>query len=713
MTATTPDTGLRARVQRFTRTAAVFAIALGVCGFASPAVAADGDDPNDAGSVELHLSLGIHGKVLPGTGTTASLSVQNETDSQLSAGQVLIELNRTPLADDDAVTTWLDDSEASGDFVELGSDSADAVDAGNTESVSIDVPLEALAGLAPGVYPVRAALSGATTGDPGNDLVDRDATTESVLVVTAESTQVGVLVPITASPADGVLLSADELSTLTAVDGDLTAALDGVTGTAAVLAIDPSIVAAIRALGTSAPSSATDWLARLDELPNERFALQFGDADATVQAQAQLAQLLQPTTLQTALSPQNFPSAPATGTPAPAGVTPAPTPTQTDAPVLPTDEELTAIDGAVDSILWPHAGATTGDLATFDAYLGGTATTILSSSAIEGAAAAHATADGHDLLVVDDTASASISRAASEDDADARQRWLAATSAHLFLAAQDAPQTPLLVGLTRDQTRDATALREAIGAVDSIGFDLTSVRATAPTAVTLAPTDADTAAVRVAALQSLLADEGTLATFATILTDPQLLLSRERIRVLREIAVGVPDAKFSENVQAHRDATDDTLHAVSIPPSSTIQLLSANADLPFSIKNDLPWPVTLRLAVAPTDPRLDVQASTDVVVQPNTSARVKVPVSARVGSGEVGLRLNIYSPTGVLIDGPQTVRVAVRAEWETIGLIIFGSLAVLLIVGGVVRTVHRRRREAAEEEQAAETVEQGATTSDE
>ena len=60
-----------------------------------------------------------------------------------------------------------------------------------------------------------------------------------------------------------------------------------------------------------------------------------------------------------------------------------------------------------------------------------------------------------------------------------------------------------------------------------------------------------------------------------------------------------------------------------------------------------------------------------------------------------------------------SVRVAVRAEWETIGLIIFGSLAVLLIVGGVVRTVHRRRREAAEEEAAAETVEQGATTSDE
>lgn len=71
--------------------------------------------------------------------------------------------------------------------------------------------------------------------------------------------------------------------------------------------------------------------------------------------------------------------------------------------------------------------------------------------------------------------------------------------------------------------------------------------------------------LRVSALQNMLVDEGTLATFATILDDPQVLLGRERIRVLREIAVGVPETKFSTNVAVHRAATNDTLHAVSIP----------------------------------------------------------------------------------------------------------------------------------------------------
>lgn len=92
---------------------------------------------------------------------------------------------------------------------------------------------------------------------------------------------------------------------------------------------------------------------------------------------------------------------------------------------------------------------------------------------------------------------------------------------------------------------------------------------------------------------------------------------------------------------------------------------------------------------------------TETVVQPNSTTRVKVPVSARVGSGEVDLRLSLYSPTGVQIQGDQTVRVAVRAEWETIGLVIFGGLAVLLIALGVIRTIRRKRRETAEEDEEA------------
>lgn len=696
MTASTPDRRLRARLRRLTSAAAAFALAAGLGAVASPAMAADGDDETtDAGIVELSVAIGSHGRITPGASATASLSLQNDTDARLSTGTVTVEINRTPLSDGTAVSTWLDETSAPGEFETLGSKATDAVEAGGSDRVSVDIPPESLAELAPGVYPIRAGLSGASTGTVGSDdFVSRNVSADSVLVVTADAVQVGVIVPITATPADGVLLTADELAELTAADGALTAALDGVSGTAAVIAIDPAIVAAIRVLGTSAPANATDWLERFDDLPNERFALQFGDADATVQAQAQLPELLQPTTLAPFVNPLSFPSTPATATPTPGTSTPSPTPSSTDAPVLPDDETLTAIDDAIEGIVWPLAGARSEDLATFTSYFGGEVTTIVSSSATDAVDTAHATTDGHDLLVVDEAISAAISGAAGESASGARQRWLAAASAQLYFAGQAAPQGPLLVGLDRDETRDAAALREAIAAVDSPGFDLSSVRSAPAAGVALTGAVDD---LRVSALQNMLVDEGTLATFATILDDPQVLLGRERIRVLREIAVGAPETKFSTNVAVHRAATNDTLHAVSIPPSSTIQLLSANADLPFSVRNDLPWPVNLRLTVAPTDPRLEVQGSNEVVVQANSSARVKVPVSARVGSGELDLRLNLYSPTGALIDGPQTVRVAVRAEWETIGLVIFGGLAVLLIVGGVIRTVIRRRRESSVE----------------
>ncbi len=698
MTVTTPETGLRARVLRLTRRTAVFAIALGVCGFVAPsaAVGATDDSPGkDDQTVELYVSAGARGAVAPGGSTSAVVTVQNETDSQLSGGRVLVEINRTPLTDDDAITTWLDDGDASGDFTTLGSETTTTVDAGDEETTTVFVPDDVLGDIAPGVYPLRAALTGASTGTPGSDdEVDREVAATSVLVITAGQTaQIGVLVPITATPAGGALLTAEELSTLTAEDGALTAQLDGVVGTAAVLAIDPAIMASIRVLGTAAPASATEWLARLDDLPNERFALQFGDADATAQAHAQLPSLLQPTTLAPFLDERNFPKTPAAPITDAPDTTATPSPAATDSPAFPDDAALSEVDGAAPGILWPRGDVTQDDLATFEEYLGRAPLTVLPSSSVDGAVSAHATAGSSGLLVTADAASAVLSQAAAENDPAARQRALAAATAHLAVAAQSSPTSPLLVGLERDETRSADALRDAISTADTAGFSLTDLRATPAAAASLT---AEPDAARAAAVNELLADESTLTGFSTILADPALLLSPERIRILRTLAVGIPTASFDAEVLEHRDATRETLGAVSIPPSSTIQLLTAAADLPFRVRNDLPWPVTVRLTVIPTDLRLDVEQVTTAEVPANSSTRVKVPVSARVGSGELTLRLSLSSPTGVAIGGTESVRVAVRAEWETIGLAVLGGLIVVLIGLGVWRTVRRRRNEANE-----------------
>lgn len=712
MTATTFENGLRTRLQHLARGSVISAIVLGLAGAGAGSAFAATDADSESSPVELLVSAGVRGTVAPATATTASITVQNDSRSELSSGRVTVEINRTPLTDEAAVTTWLDDADATGGFEQLGADTTSPVEAEASVTTSLLLPTEALGDLAPGVYPLRATLTGAQT-DGQDD--SRTVTSTTVLVVTdAANPPIAVMVPITATPADGALLTADELSALTAPDGALTAVVEGVRGTSAILAIDPAIPAAVRALGSSAPDSAREWLRLLDALPNERFALQFGDADAATQAQAGLPGLLQPTTLAPFVDPSNFtepadetPTATPTPAPTPASVpsddteptsapTPSdePTPQPTDGPALPDDAALTAIEGATPGILWPRSDVSAADLDMFSTYLSDGAVTVLSSSVVGDAVGAHAAVAERSVLVTAAAASDALSEAAGEDDTAARQQRLAEASAHLSLSGQSNPTAPLLIGLDRDETRTADALRDAVTSVDSLGFGLSEVLAVPATPATLS-TEPDQS--RALALRGMLDSEVVLGDFSTILDDSQLLLSPKRIQILRATAVGLTEKGFDDAVSDVNDATTETLNAVDIPPASTIQLLSANADLPFSVRNDLPWPVNIQLSVKPSDPRLDVQSVTPWTIQAGTTTRVKVPVSARVGSGEVTLTLSLSSPTGVPISQPENVRVSVRAEWEAIGLGVFGGLIVLLLGLGIIRTIRRRRREAVAE----------------
>src|SRR5690606_34041571 len=147
---------------------------------------------------------------------------------------------------------------------------------------------------------------------------------------------------------------------------------------------------------------------RLELLSNERFTLQPGDADATVQARAQLAELLQPLTLDTYLDPANFAPARPTATPAP---TPTASPSGTpppSAPELPTYEELTSVSSAESDILWPLGDVETADLSIFYAYLDADATTVLPSSSLAATASALMDIDGHHVLASDAAASESF-----------------------------------------------------------------------------------------------------------------------------------------------------------------------------------------------------------------------------------------------------------------------------------------------------------------
>ncbi|WP_223849005.1 DUF6049 family protein [Microbacterium hominis] len=305
------------------------------------------------------------------------------------------------------------------------------------------------------------------------------------------------------------------------------------------------------------------------------------------------------------------------------------------------------------------------------------------------------------MLSYDADVSAALRTASLASDGVHQGAGLAAASAYASLAVQgSSASAPLLVVIDRASGRSSTGLRAAITAATSLAgrtaIDLSAVAAAPATAVTVTGGTAPDSA-RVDALHGLLDDETALSAFATVLSDPALLTAPERAKILQLLAnvwLAVPD-QFATAVSDHRDATAKTMRAVAIVPPSDITLLASSAPLTFSVRNDLPWPVTLTLSVNPNDPRLIVQKTAEVSAGSAQSTRVQVPVQARVGSGESTLDLQLRSTAGVPIGSEVRVAVTVRAEWESVGIVLMVVLIGAMLVLGLIRTVRKLRRRGA------------------
>ena len=676
------------------------------------------------------LSPLFQGVVTIGSSLSVSVSVQNGTPRLLAPTTATLELGRTPITSRATLAAWQAGAAdaAVGPLVPAAAASLEAIAKGEalTTGMTVDAASAELAGLAPGVYPLRLRYG----TEP-----DSPTSTSTMIVRDADAAatplSVGILVPITAPAIGTGLLTAAELTELTGPNGALTAALDAVAGTPAILAVDPAILAAIRVLGTAAPANALEWLTRLDTLPNERFALAFADGDLATAHAAQIATPFQPSTLQSYMLPANFipvpvpsptptpgVSDPATATPDPTA-TPTPTaePVDPTAPVFPTLTQLLTVTGAHAGMAWPVTGtATTGliERLTKVAADAPGATLISSANTVAGAGpntvAVRGSAEGAPVLVYDSLVSTALRDAASASDPLLRGAPLAAAAAQLTLAGAGATG-PLLVTVDRGADRSRLDLTAAIDAVTGMPgvtpVSLDALLATPPSKVEIV--DAAPIEARVAAARRLTDTEASIAAFATILDDPTLLTGPERASIAQLLgaewlsnewpadAAVSPDEEWAEAIDSHEQASARTLSSVGILPPSTTNLISSGAKLQFWVRNDLPYPVNVVFVTSPDDLRLEVERSTPVTALPKSNTRVEVPVLAKVGSGDVQLQLELRSPTLQPIGQPVTAEVVVRADWEFIGII---SLAVIvggLFVVGLIRTVVRRRKRRAEE----------------
>lgn len=703
MTMTSPSTGPRdarprraARGARMRLAAAVAAILALV---ASP-LAATAAGPPPSRPLTFAMAPRGDGIVVEGQSLIVSLTASNPTDSTVAAGEVTIAIGRDALSTRASLDAWLGGDRPSLPLTAIATTTIDSLAAHGvrTTTSAIESADSGIDDLEPGVYPLLATYASA----------QGELTSASVVTVPDEdavAADVAVVVPIIAGPLDDGLLTADQLTELTADGGALRAQLDAVAGTAAILAIDPALPAAVRVLGQSAPASAVAWLDELLALPNSRFALQFGDADLASQIAGGLSRPLGLLPLTSYLDPANFTES--------AAETPEPSPTPGSDPALPDIEELTDIGASSGTLFWPATGtagaetvAALGDIVVDDTE----SVTLVSSSATteSGAVPARAAAGEAQLLVYDAAVSEALRAASAAEDAVPRAAAQAAAVAYAQAATRERPGATLLLTVDRGVDRSRAALHDAVttatGLPGRTPVSLRELLEATPTAVDLQKVQPDVA--RVAALRAFQDDEAELTAFATILEDATLLTGAERAAVLQLLGNGWRGRlePWGDAVAEHREQSRTTLGAVAIVPAGDKTLLGSAAPLRFTIRNELPWAVSLVLIASPNDPRLVVQRTTPVEAEAAQNTRAEVPVEARVGSGESTIDLQLRSPSMVAIGGPVSVGVNVQAEWESVGVVIMAVLVAGLLVLGVIRTVRRmrRRRETSPAEEATE-----------
>lgn len=545
-------------------------------------------------------------------------------------------------------------------------------------------------GLAGGALAILVAVGWAT----GGGLAATAATTAS-----SSPLRVAIVVPMTTEvPTTGVL-DATRLETLTGPGGELTRALDAVTGTGATIALDPMIPASIRRLGTAAPESSRAWLSRLETLEEPVFLLAYADADLTPFARADRLDLAAPSDFEAGLDPAAFGPA-ETATPTPAATASDDTPSD-GPPPLPTTADLVAWDGAVARIAWPVAGTAAGsDLAAYVAA--GFDATLLSSSNVSETSGARAAAGDAALLVADSAASELARTASTAIDDATRGAALSRLDAALEGLAAAHPGRSVILTLDREPGSAPFSLAETVASIVAEGdariAGLDDVLAdTAERASVVAGTDDP----GVALLPSFAEADADLAAFSSILADPRVLTGPARLRLLALYsATGVAAEDWPTRADDLLAGVADTLDAVRIERKDVL-VTSNSTVVPVRVSNALDVAVTVRVQARPARPLIRIESPAEVTIEPGSTETVRLDAQA-ITNGRVSVEVSLSSPTGVPIGSPRRLSVDLQAQWEAVGIVI-GSVVALVFAGGIVRNivVRRRRGRAGTDEAAA------------
>lgn len=672
----------------------------------APAQAATALD-SDAQTHTVSLYANNAGVEAAGASVTVTISITNSAQAFVGSGTATVAITESPLGTRAALDAWgkdVDDKPATRVIATAPTQGVNAGATARAATVTIPAKTVGLTGDT-AVYGLKTTVTDAngTVGDGYSTLTYSASTTQN---------QVGLAIamPITVPATASGLIASDDLATYTATDGLLTRQLQLAQDHPSIaVAIDPMIIASIRVLGTSAPESARAWLDELDHLSNDSFPLQYGDADASSQLQAGIETLLSPTSFTYALDAKNFPA------PLQVGETPQPTPTQPSDPFatptptptqpatnVPTTAELLSWPYTFHGIAWPADDSLRETDIEALARNGYPSTIVTGSNTNQASLSATPNAPmsvkGGTALVTDQGVSTALRAVVSAVGTDEEGAALASASAQLAeISTQSNGQTIVLAGLDRDWPTNSNTASRGLGSVlDLPWVTASSLRGalTAPITSGLKLTDKAQDASRTAAVQQLIDDADGLDSFATVLADPTVLTGDTRNRLMSLLSVGwrAPDNDWATAVSTFTTQSKRTMNSVQILPTGKITVASTQSLIPVTVNNKYDLPVNVVLRATPSNGRLEVDSDTSKTIPAGASAKVLVPVKAKLGNGSVHLGMQLYSPTGVPIGSGTTAAIDVHADWEGLGALILGIAVVLFFGFGLTRSIVRRIR---------------------
>lgn len=216
--------------------------------------------------------------------------------------------------------------------------------------------------------------------------------------------------------------------------------------------------------------------------------------------------------------------------------------------------------------------------------------------------------------------------------------------------------------------------------------------------------DADTSTA-ISAMSSSLTSLGPLAKATD---DPDAVYDSVTPQILPSLAAQRTPSEQLDSATAMTSQVTNMLSAVTVEPSSAVNLINKSANFPVLVRNNLPWPIHVDVTLVPDDPRLRATPALSQTLAAQGATTVEVPVGA-IGSGDIAVTYKVTTPDGVVLDDSQTVTVRMRAGWEDAITAVIASLFAALFLVGITRSLRKRAARKAQGSPEADSPEADST----